>query len=792
MDLIKAAAPEDREAQAPPETWIRRPTPARPFLLAALFLAAGLALSGWISLLRHGAVVDRQRERVSHELDRLRGRLIQDLYTGINLTQGLVSLVATQGSIEPERFEAMARILLDRGPFIRNIALAPDSVIRFVYPLRGNESALGLDYLKMPSQRGAVLRAMSEGRTVVAGPVELVQGGIGVISRTPIFLPGASAGEKRYWGIASAVISLDTLMKIAGFEEAARDLNVAVRGRDGTGAKGEVFWGNETVFASNPVTTEVLLPSGSWRMAALPLEGWPLFSLFRTSFAMGAMLSLFGAALVFKVEQSKARLEVEAEDLRRSELARRVTEQSLQQTNRALRMLLQCNGAVVHASGEYQLLREICRIAVESAGYPMAWVGRVENDAAKTVRPVTWAGPGEGFLDRIRVSWADDEYGRGTAGTAIRTRAPAIGRDLRHNPNFQSWRHVFEERDYASAIAVPLVIAGEVYGALVIYAAEPDAYDNTEVALLDELGRNISHGIAAIRARCERMEALAAVERARGELEERVAERTRELSDRNRQMAEEISRREDAERELLLAKEAAESADRIKSAFLATMSHELRTPLNSIIGFTGIILQGLTGPLNEEQTKQLGMVQSSARHLLALINDVLDISKIEAGQLEVVSIPFRADSSVGKVMHAVAPLAGQKGLILALDLAPDVESVTGDPRRFEQIMMNLLSNAIKFTERGEIHVACRKEGESLAVSVRDTGIGIDPSHFGDIFLPFRQVDSGLARKHEGTGLGLSISKRLVELMGGKIAVRSALGAGSEFSFTVPLRGRGET
>ena len=170
------------------------------------------------------------------------------------------------------------------------------------------------------------------------------------------------------------------------------------------------------------------------------------------------------------------------------------------------------------------------------------------------------------------------------------------------------------------------------------------------------------------------------------ELEERVAQRTEELSTAMLQV---------------------QQADRLKSAFLATMSHELRTPLNSIIGFTGVLLQGLAGPLNAEQAKQLGMTRDSARHLLALINDVLDISKIEAGQLEVEHIPFDMRSAIEKSLSVVTPQAQKKGLALTAAIAPDVGVVVSDRRRVEQILLNLLSNAIKFTERGEVRLACR-------------------------------------------------------------------------------------
>jgi PAS domain S-box-containing protein len=246
-------------------------------------------------------------------------------------------------------------------------------------------------------------------------------------------------------------------------------------------------------------------------------------------------------------------------------------------------------------------------------------------------------------------------------------------------------------------------------------------------------------------------------------------------------------------------REQAEAADRIKSAFLATMSHELRTPLNSILGFTGIILQGLAGPLNTEQRKQLEMVRGSARHLLALVNDVLDISKIEAGQFEVACEPFSLERSIDRVVTAVTPMVDRKKLALRVHMAPVLGGAVGDERRFEQIMLNLLNNAIKFTDRGEIRLSAELVDEgagqpgppaapAVRVQVKDTGVGIKPEDLENLFQPFRQLDSGLSRKHEGTGLGLAICRRLAELMGGTIDVRSIWGHGSTFTVTLPLRG----
>ncbi|HET7874514.1 MAG TPA: HAMP domain-containing sensor histidine kinase, partial [Methylomirabilota bacterium] len=223
------------------------------------------------------------------------------------------------------------------------------------------------------------------------------------------------------------------------------------------------------------------------------------------------------------------------------------------------------------------------------------------------------------------------------------------------------------------------------------------------------------------------------------------------------------------------------------SQFLANMSHELRTPLNAILGYTELLLDGIYGEVPGKARETMERIDKSGRHLLGLINDVLDLSKIEAGQLTL----SLADYSLREVVHTVStamePLAAEKRLRLKVSVAPDLPVGRGDERRLSQALLNLVGNAIKFTEAGEVGLEARVSGGAFLVSVSDTGPGIAPQDQERIFEEFQQVDASNTRKKGGTGLGLGITKRIIELHGGRIWVESAVGKGSTFSFTLPVR-----
>ena len=271
------------------------------------------------------------------------------------------------------------------------------------------------------------------------------------------------------------------------------------------------------------------------------------------------------------------------------------------------------------------------------------------------------------------------------------------------------------------------------------------------------------------------------IERANNALRE--SERVLELKVEQRTEALERSRSD-----LAAARDEAVDANHHKTAFLANMSHELRTPLNAVIGFSEVLVERVFGDLNDKQEEYLNDIHNSGKHLLALINDILDLSKIEAGRLELslstCDVPVVLESSLAFTRERAAT----QGVSLTQQIASDVGAVVADERKLKQILINLLTNAVKFTkEGGAVTVKASCEGEELEISVTDTGIGIAPENHTLIFEEFRQTSDDYSRAQEGTGLGLALTKRLVELHGGRIWVESALGRGSTFAFRIPLQ-----
>ena len=261
-----------------------------------------------------------------------------------------------------------------------------------------------------------------------------------------------------------------------------------------------------------------------------------------------------------------------------------------------------------------------------------------------------------------------------------------------------------------------------------------------------------------------------------------------ELEAKNQQLINLNAKLEIQQKVAIEAQCKSEKTSRIKSDFLANMSHELRTPLNSVIGFTEVLQDQFFGPINEKQTEYLNNILLSGRHLLSLINDILDLSKVESGKMKLEVSTFSLRETVDDSLMMLSEKALKSGIGLHMELAPQADvNIVADQRKVKQILFNLISNAVKFTSAGgDIDVSAVRDGEFIEITVADTGLGVKEEDIPKLFQPFTQLESVYTKQYEGTGLGLALTRQLVELHGGRVWVKSEFGTGSRFSFTIPL------
>lgn len=471
----------------------------------------------------------------------------------------------------------------------------------------------------------------------------------------------------------------------------------------------------------------------------------------------------------------------------------KVAEEKIARINRLYVVLSNINETIVRLRDSESLYEAICRILVEDGRFLMAWIGIVDP-MTLWVDPIAKWGAEEGFLKARRISANPDlPEGRGPTGNAIRGGAPLVVDDIEHDPTMLPWREEAVRRGYRSFAAFPLWRGDGVVGSLNLYADKKHYFKADEIQLLETLAADISHAFAAIQEEMRRRRAEADLVTLNAELEQRVEERTQE-TEKKRSDLERIRRAlinlvEDLNsksQEVTLANERLKELDRLKSMFIASMSHELRTPLNSIIGFSGILLQGMTGELNVEQKDQLERVFRAGKHLLSLITDVIDISKIESGRMQAYAEEFVLQNLVFEACESLKVQFQDKGLELRRDLPAEPIVMKTDRRRFMQCLLNYLGNGVKFTTKGSVAVSARTAGESVTVSVADTGIGIKKSQMSLLFQSFVRLDSPLKMTTTGTGLGLYLTKKIAtELLGGSVRAESTEGVGSTFTLTIP-------
>ncbi|WP_235526301.1 response regulator [Nostoc piscinale] len=527
--------------------------------------------------------------------------------------------------------------------------------------------------------------------------------------------------------------------------------------------------------------------------------------------------------------------------------------------------------------------------------------------AKKNILPVAQAGYDDGYLQTLQLTWSNTVRGQGPTGTAIRTGKTCIIQNILTDPKYEVWRCQAEERGYGAAIALPLKTDNQTFGALNIYAAEANAFDDDEVQLLKKLAEDLTYGIVALRNQRDRTlaeaalkQTQAALQKANNELELRVAERTAELITVNRQLQSELDKRQRIEEELRvsqvklarildIADDAIISIDsnqsitlfnqgaekifgytaqevigqkldillplrftqahrqhvsdfgkstnlarrmgerrelfgkrrdgsefpaeasisklnmgeesyytvilrdvterkqveRMKDEFVSVVSHELRTPLTSIHGSLGMLTSGLLKADSEPGKRLLQIAIDSSDRLVRLINDILDIERIESGKVKMAREICNLDELIQSAVNTIQPLANKQGVKLGISSLSVM--LWADPDRIVQTLTNLLSNAIKFSMSGAtVWLEIQQQQNEVLLSIKDTGRGIPEDKLESIFERFQQVDSSDSRNHDGTGLGLAICKSIVQQHGGRIWVESTLGEGSTFYFTLPI------
>lgn len=530
------------------------------FLMASL----ALVLVFFEDIYQTSSYEQEMHLRVFDRINTIRANIEAEINTHLSLVHGLAAFAKSQPDFSATDFSVFAKDLSEEQHNIRSFQLAPKGIVRFIYPIKGNEAAMGHDLLKDSKRAEAANRSIKEHKMIVVGPLNLKQGGIAVIGRHPIYVTTKNSANPKevFWGFATVIVDVKWIFEKTGLFRKQNNFDIVLRGKDGQGENGGIFYGNEDVLSQNPILLNINIPNGTWQIAAIPKGGWPKTHPGRTLlFVGGVLFAMISSLLIYLI-------------VRRS----------------------------------YELKKEIIE------------------------------------------------------------------------------------------------------------------HEQTELALQQ-------------------------------------------------------------------SKIEAEKANRSKSDFLTSMSHELRTPLNAVLGFAQILQITPHSKLTEQQNEYVDSIISGGNHLLELVNEILDLAKIESDQTALVIENVKAADVVSDCVDFSASIGHERNIKILNKFNPAESPVlVTDRQRFKQIILNILANAIKYNkDNGVVTVNGQVSDDGfLYLSISDTGIGINSDSKKRVFELFHRLESDPMHAQEGTGIGLTVTKLLVERMAGEIGVESEKGQGSTFWFKLPL------